>query len=176
METPHNFDSSMKKGDIGEGILLDFLTGLPSVKEVVNVSNDPTFFEKDIDFIVEFKNGKKQTVEIKTDFYTSPNFFYETMSAVETNSIGCFEKTEAERLLYYYIKLGKLYIFDMEKYRSWVHENRELLVKKGYKKRLKNYRYDGSTYTSEGFAFPRRMLESQNVTWMTLVEMPEVAV
>lgn len=117
--------------------------------------------------MIEFHSGNIQTMELKTDFTTYPNFFYEEISALETGSKGCFEKTEADRLMYYFIKLDILYIFDMLKFREWFHENKEDFIKKGYKKQLKNSRYNGSTYTTVGYAFPRTLLE--NKPWVTKI-------
>lgn len=132
------------------------------------MSNNREYFEKDIDFIIEFHSGKKQTMELKTDTTTYPNLFYEEISAMETNSIGCFEKTEAERLFYYYIKLDILYIFDMPKFRAWFKENKENFIRSGYQKKLKNNRYNGTTYTTLGYAIPRRLFEGEN--WVKKIE------
>lgn len=137
------------------------------IKKITDVSNDRNYFGKDIDYLVEFHDGTSQSLELKTDFTTYPNFFYEEISAMETNSIGCFEKTEADRLMYYFIKLDLLYIFDMVEFRKWFHENKEAFIKKGYQKKLKNNRHDGSTYTTLGYAFPRTLLEEH--TWVSKI-------
>lgn len=163
----HDFNESIVRGKQGEQEILDILTKNTGVKSIVDVSNDPTYFEKDIDFIVELQSGRKQTLEIKTDFTTYPNFFYETISSIETNSIGCFEKTEAERLMYYFTKLNLLYVFDMVKFRKWFNENKPLFDKKGYKKTLKNTRYNGEHYTTQGYAFPRTLLDNKD--WVSKI-------
>lgn len=157
----HDFNESIQKGKQGEDYIISVLKKNKHIKSITDVSNDSSYFEKDIDYLIEFNSGKIQSVELKTDFTTYPNFFYEEISSMETNSLGCFEKTEADRLLYYFIKLNILYIFDMEKFRNWFHENKEDFIKKGYKKQIKNYRYNGSTYTTVGYAFPRDLLENK---------------
>lgn len=170
MPEVHDFTESLKKGDLGEQLILKFLNAKENIDYIEDVSNDRIYQEKDIDSIVHFVGGKTQTLEIKTDFYQSPNLFYEVTSAVETGSLGCFEKTEAERLMYYFINLNLLYIFDMPKYRAWVHKNKEMFDKKGYGKHLKNYRYNDTQYTSFGYAFPRHLLDSSGENWFSKLE------
>lgn len=162
----HDFNESLHKGDKGERILLRYLNSRPSIEQVEDVTGNPEYQDKDIDFLIHFTNGTTQSLEIKADFYRSPNIFYETLSAVETNSPGCLEKTEAERLAYYFVEYNILYIFDMAKLREWVHLNWELFESRGYTKTLKNYRYDGNKYTSKGFAIPRTIIEDSLADWM----------
>lgn len=164
----HDFNESINRGKRGEEIILDILNSKNYIQNITDVSNDSSYFEKDIDFIVEFTNGNVQTVEIKTDFTKYPNFFYEEISALETNSIGCFEKTEAEILIYYFIELNLIYIFNMPKFRGWFHSNKQLFIKNGYRKSLKNKRYNGDLYTTVGYAFPRSLLEDKD--WVNKIE------
>lgn len=166
----HNFTDSLKTGEAGEKLVLNFLNNKDNIDYIEDVSQDRIYQEKDIDSIVHFVSGKKQTLEIKTDTYKSPNLFYEVTSAIETGSLGCLEKTEAERLMYYFVNLNLLYIFDMPKFRAWVNENKEMFDKKGYGKKLKNNRYNGTQYTSFGYAFPRALLEEHNYDWVSKLE------
>lgn len=169
MAEAHNFTDSLKKGDVGEELILNYLNKNDNIDYIEDVSNNVDYQKVDIDSIIHFKSGKTQTLEIKTDFYKSPNFFYEVMSAIETGSVGCFEKTEADRLIYYYINLNLLYVFDMPKYREWVRSNKEEFDKK-YGKYLKNNRYNGTQYTSFGYAFPRYLIDSKDYYWVSKKE------
>lgn len=170
MAGAHNFTDSLKTGEAGEQLVLNFLNTKENIDYIEDVSQDRIYQEKDIDSIIHFLSGKTQTLEIKTDTYKSPNLFYEVTSAIETGSLGCLEKTEAERLMYYYVNLNLLYIFDMPKFRAWVHENKAMFDKKGYGKRLKNNRYNGTQYTSFGYAFPRDLIDTSGGDWFTKIE------
>ena len=75
--TLHDFEKSLNIGKQGESIILNFLLTLEDIKSIRQVQDIGFYQRKDIDFIVTFKNGKKYTVEIKTDTYKSPNLYYE---------------------------------------------------------------------------------------------------
>lgn len=169
-QTIHNFSTSLSKGEMGEKLVYDYLKTQSNIQDIVDLRDDFLARDKDIDFRIIFNSGKEQTVEIKTDFYKSANLFYEVYSSMETNSAGCFEKTEADRLMYYFYNMHILYIFDMPKFRYWVQQNRAEFEKRGYGKELKNSRYNGSTYTSYGLAIPRRLLEEENYPWVKRID------
>lgn len=164
----HDFHESIQLGKKGEAILLDYLNRVEAIKNIKDVTDNKDYFELDIDYIVEFTDGSKQTLEVKTDFTKYPNLFYELVSCVETGSIGCFEKTKAERLMYLYVETGELFTFDMHLFRNWVNENKQAFEK--YKKTLKNSRYDGSYYTTQGFAIPKKLILENN--WVNQMFIP----
>lgn len=56
----------------------------------------------------------------------------------------------------------------MPKFREWFHSNKQLFIKKGYRKSLKNKRYNGDLYTTVGYAFPRSLLEDKD--WVNKIE------
>ncbi|MEG1502271.1 MAG: hypothetical protein RR370_02670 [Synergistaceae bacterium] len=148
----------MKVGQLGEDIIYQYLCKMPTVKEIKDVRNDKEYQKKDIDYILVMNTGQERTVEIKTDSYISDNIFFETMSAKETNSIGCMYKTEAEWLLYYFLRTKELYILKMPDYRNWVDEN----ISRFQKRKIGNWRRgQGKTYTSEGRLIPKQILESE---------------
>ena len=108
-------------------------------------------------------------IEIKTDTYRSGNIYYETVSAEETGSIGGFEKTTADYMFYYFINLQTLYILDMKQYREWFKDHQEEFDAAGYQKKVKNARFNSSTYTSIGYAFPVSLLEQEKAAWLRKV-------
>lgn len=169
MQKVHNFAQSMKVGEKGERLILDYLEQSPTIQRVLDVRDSAMYREKDIDFIVKTKNSQEYSLEVKTDTYTSGNIYYETMSSEETDSTGCLDKTEADYLFYFFLNLGTLYILDMNKYREWFHMHKPLFDDAGYQKKPKNLRYNGTTYTSVGYAFPVTLLEDETLRWVRKV-------
>ena len=165
----HNFHESLKVGDKGELIIMNFLEESPNVNAVIDVSGIPDYQEVDVDAIVKMKTGKEFSIEIKTDTYTSGNIYYETISAIETGSQGCFLKTEADYIFYYFLNMEVLYILEVDRYQQWFNEREEAFKNMGYQKQVKNSRWDGSHYTSIGYAYPVSVLEADNPVWMRKV-------
>ena len=87
----HDFKKSIKVGEYGENLILDFLSNLDNVDFVEDVTGYPAYQNTDIDFLVHFKSGTVSSIEIKTDTYTSGNIFYETISNLEYGVAGCME-------------------------------------------------------------------------------------
>lgn len=159
-ERVHNFQQSLILGEQGESKIFDYIKQIETTKDIKDVRNMSEYQSKDIDFIVTKKNGKDYTVEVKTDQYTSLNLFYETISAVETNSVGCMEKSQAKYLIYYFTNYNKFYLIDLKKFNDWV---RKLIAKQSpvlKLKQFKNDRFDGSKYTSQGYTIPLRYIEN----------------
>lgn len=104
-----------------------------------------------------FTNRKSNTIEIKTDRYTSGNIFYETMSNKEYDVAGCMIKSKADFLFYYFTVTHELYIMKFNQYREWFNEN----IDNFNKKELKNIdRKRINTYTSVGYLIPKAYLET----------------
>lgn len=171
MQKIHNFAHSLKVGEKGEALILDYLEQSPAIHKILDVRDSKLYQEKDIDFILKIKNGQECKIEVKTDTYTSGNIYYETMSAEETGSTGCLDKTEADYLFYFFINLGTLYILDMNQYRDWFQIHKPMFDDAGYQKKPKNLRWNGSTYTSVGYAFPVTLLEDETLRWVRKVYM-----
>ena len=169
MQKIHNFSHSVKVGEKGERLILDYLEQSPTIQDIIDVRHSPMYQEKDIDFLIKMKTGREYSIEVKTDTYTSGNIYYETMSAEETGSTGCLDKTEADYLFYLFINLGTLYILDMNEYRQWFHMYKPMFDDAGYQKKPKNLRHNGTTYTSVGYAFPVTLLEDETLRWVRKV-------
>lgn len=168
MEKLHEFKESLKLGDKGEAIVIGYLNNHEQYAEILDVSGNIQYQDIDVDIILKHVSGKTFLGEIKTDSYKTGNIFYEDVSATEVNSKGCMEKTQADFLFYYYIALDELYIIDMPKYREWFINLKPFFDKQGFKKSLKNKRYNGSTYSTIGYAIPLVYLSDKQ--WVKKIE------
>lgn len=157
---PYNFRKSLKAGTAGEERIMRWMKSTSAISHVDDFRHDKTHQKEDVDFCVTFNDGTKKTVELKTDGTNYPNLYYEEMSAVETGSVGCMVKTTADCILYYYSVTGLIYRFTTSKFRAWVARRRDEIVAKNGLKQVKNWRYNGTTYTSTGIAIPRAMIDA----------------
>lgn len=156
----HNFNKSINIGEHGEQIIKSYLEANPDVLDVIDVSKDKSYQDKDIDFIVKLKNGENISVELKTDTYDTGNIFYEAISNQEYNVLGCMIKSKARCLFYYFIKTKELYIIDFKAYKKWVNKNNERFVRK----RIKNINKCGNAIThSVGLLIPKRIFEREMI-------------
>lgn len=134
--TKHDFAISSEEGWTGEEAYLAYFRHLikerqpfakdgsriESYEDVRDGQKHPHYREVDIDVILHFindKTGKKfqKTIEIKTDWtkYHNENVFVETKSS--RNSVGCFFKTEADMLIYYFPLRGYSYWMEPKNYK-----------------------------------------------------------
>ena len=164
----HEFSKSLKIGEEGEEHILEYLRMSDNVSNIIDVRDSKVYQEIDVDFLAELA-GKEYKIEVKTDTYLSGNMYYETISAEEYDSIGCFEKTQADFMFYYFINAKTLYILSMNEYRDWFKSKQEEFDTLKYKKRPINKGRKGSTYTSVGYAFPVSLLEKEAPRWMRKV-------
>ncbi len=90
---------------------------------VENVEYQAVYQEKDIDLLWTTATHD-YTIEIKADRNDGTgNFFFETISNKEKNTLGCFLKTQADFLFYYFVEPRTLYILPMPRTRKWFVEN-----------------------------------------------------
>lgn len=167
----HNFKDSLKVGDYGENIIYNYLNQSPTVDTILDVSDIKMYQELEVDMITKMTDGQEYKIEIKTDTYQSGNIYYETVSAEEVGSIGGFEKTVCDYMFYYFINMSTLYILKMDEYRKWFRSKEESFIKKGYQKSPVNRRWNGSTYTSIGYAYPISLLEAEGASWCSKVHL-----
>lgn len=160
----YDFSGRDKLAKIGEAVVAKFLKTLKNTEEIENVRNNKEYQRKDIDIILTLKNGSKVKIEVKTDSYVSGNMFYETISNDVKNEIGCFEKTEADYIFYYFINPSyrKIYIFNTETLREWKEKHKEEYELK----RVFNFKYN-----SWGYTFPLKVLEEDLKETLTVVKL-----
>lgn len=115
------FNHSNKTGKKGEQAVMAWLIKNPAISKVVDVSLDPKYQKQDIDFLVYGVNNKVFTVDVKTDtYYSTGNFFLETVKNSNKNSPGCFLSTKADYWFYLFIPQNVLYVLPMKQVRQWV--------------------------------------------------------
>lgn len=145
------FKDSLYLGKEGEKIIYKYFKETNKYKQIIDVSNNKNFQEKDIDFILIDKYNQEIYIEVKTDYYDTGNIFFEIISSIETLSIGCMFKTDAHFLCYYFIKTKELYIFNVKEYIKFIMEN----IDRFKLKKVKN-----KTYTSLGCLIPKTFIEN----------------
>ena len=125
------FAGSLKRGELGEEIFLSSFAGMKTVKKVYDARHSAKYQDMDIDFALDLKQKSKLTdstrisVELKTDYTTYQNLYYEYFSCYELRTAGCMEKTKSDVLIYYYIKKNVFYVLKTDSFRDWVHAHSE---------------------------------------------------
>lgn len=156
----HDFNESIKRGAEGEKIVEAYLKKMRNVHRVVAMANNPLFYHKDVDYVVEFEDRSKIMLEVKTDSYKSGNIYYETVSNEKYNVDGCMEKTAAHWLAYYFSEFDRLYLLKMAEYKQLMDN----LIKINHpamkrKEVFNKARKAGETYKSIGYTLPLAVLE-----------------
>lgn len=111
--------------------IINFLCSDEKTMSVENVEKDIRYQDKDIDILwgIYENNGDTRiiSIEVKVDKYTSStgNIAVETISNSEKGTIGCFLKTEAEKMFYIESDTKILYIIAMKDAQKWFAENRK---------------------------------------------------
>ncbi len=150
----YEFNSSNKIGHQGEQFVKQWILELhPNVSSITDVSDDKFYQKQDVDFVVNFANGRQALVEIKTDTYKTGNMFFETISNEEYQTKGCLMKTNADFLFYYFpnYQNGVLYIFQMKDFRKFVLDNLS---------HFRERRVTNTTHTSIGYIVPLIYIEN----------------
>ena len=132
-ERIYDFKTSNELGKIGEAIAKKYFDQSNKISSYLDVTEDDIYQEKDIDFILNMKNGKVITVEAKADKVPSSNIFFETISNKEKNTLGCMLKTEADYVFYYFLAYKELYILKRKQYVNWVKKEKLYLPGCDYK-------------------------------------------
>ncbi len=96
------------------------------------------------------KNGKNYVIEVKTDLHVdSRNFFLETNSNYEKNTLGCIEASKSDFLFYYFINEKKLYIFKTSNLKKWLKRNKTIFFNRSVKNK---------EYTTKGIIIDKQIL------------------
>jgi hypothetical protein len=106
--------------------------------------------DMDVDLIIARPEGDYILLEVKGDRYTTGNFFIELVSNTEKCSIGCILKTQADYILYYFIKTYTLYSLAVQGLKYWIKDNARYYPIKTVQTHLEN----GSVYHTEGICVP----------------------
>ena len=143
----HSWKDQKVLGERGVLHIIEWLYTLPKTTGVWDVQDDKAYQTKDIDLLWSIQpDDKELTVEVKTDTYSSGNFFFETISNVSKNTLGCFLKTEADFIFYYFINMGQLYVLDTGLIQKWFLDNKTRYNEKKIG--------TDNLYQSKGYAIP----------------------
>lgn len=125
--TKHSFKKDHQSGKRGEAIFADYLSRKGFKFE--DVSENKEYQDDDVDFVVESKLGKKVSFEVKNDsmIHKTGNIFYESISNVDHNTVGCFEKTKSEFMVICSEPSSVFYIAKSDFLREYVKENKNNL-------------------------------------------------
>ena len=161
-ERIHDFKTSNELGKIGEAIAKKYFDQSNKISSYLDVTEDDIYQEKDIDFILNMKNGNVITVEVKADKVPSSNIFFETISNKEKNTLGCMLKTEADYVFYYFLAYKELYILKRKQYVNWVKKEK-LYLPGCDQKEFYNRATDAETgltylYTTGGYIIPKKYI------------------
>ena len=158
------FAGSLKRGELGEEIFISSLAGSKAVKKVYDARNSAKYQAMDIDFVIDampksmlsnLAGSTKISVELKTDYTSYQNIYYEKYSCRELHTAGCMEKTNADVLIYYYIRKKFFYVLKTDTFRDWVHVHSEDFIKN-----FKSERGRFGIYHKEGFLIPTSSIDA----------------
>ena len=131
--------NELKIGEIGEEYILNKLRCSSEIKTIIDVRDNEIYREKDIDFILFDKNNRIIFLECKTDtkIHSTRNIAYEVYSSYEfvngeeKYTLGCFEKTKSDYIIYcglYKNKVDEIFVFDTKKLQEYYNDNKEKYI------------------------------------------------
>lgn len=155
------FAKSLKRGELGEEIFLSSFAGMKNVKKVYDARHSDKYQDMDIDFALDLSQKSKLidstsvSIELKTDYTTHENLYYEKYSCYELHTAGCMEKTKSDLLIYYYIRKNLFYVLKTDTFRDWVHVHSE-----DFRKNFKVERGRAGIYHKQGLLIPTSSIEA----------------
>jgi len=126
MVKSYTFEEKNYFSKIGIKIVCKYLRSLKKTIDIKNVEDDPAYQKNGIDLIWVYNKGEGKimiSIEVKTDKYTTGNFWFETLSNEALGTLGCFVKSKAKYLFYYFTEWDSMYIISLKKAQSWFKEN-----------------------------------------------------
>lgn len=92
-----------------------------------DVSDNPEYWVKDIDFIITDRYGNERTIEVKNDACMSKtgNLYIETFNPRSIGQQGWFNFTEAEILAYEDANNKIFYFITLENLRNYINTNKQ---------------------------------------------------
>lgn len=126
MVKSYTFDDKNKFSKEGISVVCTYLSSLKKTIQIKNVEDVKGYQINDIDLVWVYKKDKKDlmiSVEVKTDKYTTGNFWFETVSNESLGTPGCFLKSKAKYLFYYFTQWDSIYIIPLKPAKLWFLEN-----------------------------------------------------
>ena len=161
MKKEFDFIECLSNGKAGENDVIKYLYDkYHNDWKFKYVGDDKEYQKKDIDLLM-INDDKEISIEIKTDFTNYDNVFAEYFSSYELKTLGCFVKTEADYIIYYFINKGKMYIIPTLQMKELMYEKDWRIGKALDKVKTKN---GYVTKTSMGLLIPiKNILERINL-------------
>ncbi len=125
-----SFAEDLSFGREGEAVVRNLLESSGNFDYVIDCSNDKYFQQKDIDVLALVNDGHIAKYEVKTDrkAHETGNIAFELAT---NGNIGCLAKTEADYVMYYIERNGKLYCFNARQMRQYLERHRFKLYRMG---------------------------------------------
>ena len=124
----YDFEKKNAASKIGVSRTIKYLESFPDTIRVQNVEDDQNYQRIDVDLLWECIIDEQEfniPIEVKTDEYISGNFWFETWSNKALKTKGCFLKTAADRIFYYFIRWDRAYILPTTAAKEWLIKNME---------------------------------------------------
>lgn len=121
------FQIDLERGKHGEDIILKNIPQIiVGIKEIIDVREEKLFQLLDVDFIFVTNKGKSILIEVKTDSLADKtgNIAYEYVSNKKFNTIGCFEKTKSDLILYYLENTNEMHIIKTKDLQEHIRRNK----------------------------------------------------
>jgi len=153
----YSMEESLNVTNQGTRDILEFLNNRQGMLAVINVESIYKYRDMDIDLIIVTDNDKLllSTIEIKVDrCYETGNYYFEYISNLNKNSLGCFMYSHADWLYYYYLNVRELHIMPFKKLRLWFMKNKERFEVKY----TATSNYGSIIYCSKGYIVPRQVV------------------
>tara|TARA_Y100000310_G_scaffold342145_1_gene443984 strand:+ start:74 stop:604 length:531 start_codon:yes stop_codon:yes gene_type:complete len=122
----YTFKEKNEFSKIGISVVCSYLNSISKTINVKNVEDDKNYQKNDIDLVWNYKKDNKElmiSVEVKTDKYTTGNFWLETLSNKKLKTQGCFVKSKARYLFYYFTGWDSMYIIPLKRAKEWFIKN-----------------------------------------------------
>lgn len=99
---------------------------------VEDVSNNPLYFPKDIDFLITSQDGEQTSIEVKNCQCISRtgNLFIEHTQDIDRNEPGWYRITEADKLFYRDDLNQVVYVIKMDDLREYVESKKGQLAER----------------------------------------------
>jgi len=126
MVKSYTFEEKNTFSKIGTNMVSIYLKSLKKTVKVENVEENPEYQKIDIDLIWVYKKegvNISVTIEVKSDNYTSGNFWLETISNKSLGTLGCFIKSKAKYVFYYFPKWDCVYVIPLKAAIPWFKNN-----------------------------------------------------
>lgn len=111
------FHSANSRGKVGEALISEWLLSRKWL--VLDTSSHKLFQEVGVDFVIE-KEGEVRCIDVKTDSYTTGNFYIETVSNDLKGTRGCIYTSRADDWFYYYSATHSLKLFNPQEMAAYI--------------------------------------------------------